>query len=312
MTATTSAPASVTELAELVRSHAAERTPLRIAGRDTWRGDDSPAARMDAALPTLSLARYAGIDAYVPADLTITVRAGTTLAELDAATARHNQWCPLLPWGGDDGTIGATFASATVGPCAAALGRPRDLALGIEFVDGSGTPARGGGRVVKNVAGFDLTRLMVGAFGTLGVITEVTVRLRARPPADVTLQVTPRDGASPAGDATLAAALRAAGIQPMACVAVTGSAAASLGVADGVVLARYGGNRALVDAGRAAAAALGAVDEVGADVWTRLRTANPFPRNWNTPPQAPSVAERLRARFDPSGILNAGLLARTA
>ena len=95
--------------------------------------------------------------------------AGTTLAELDAATARHNQWCPLLPWGDDSATVGATFATATSGPCAAALGRPRDIAVGVQFVDGTGMIVRGGGRVVKNVAGYDVSRAVAGWAGGLGV-----------------------------------------------------------------------------------------------------------------------------------------------
>lgn len=302
-------PESTAALAELVRSHAAAGTGVRIVGRDTWRGAGSPHKRVQAGSRPVSMAQLAGIVSYVPADLTITVRAGTTLAELTEATARHHQWCPLLAWGSDDGTVGATFATATTGPCAAALGRPRDLALGLEFVDGTGAIVRGGGQVVKNVAGFDLTRLMVGAFGTLGIITEITMRLRARPPVDVTLCVWPTHGD---GADALATRLREAEIQPLACAAITGALGGTLGLADGVVLVRYGGNRGLVDAGRAAAAALGRVEEADPSVWTRYREADPMPRDWATGPQAQSVAARLKARFDPAGILNAGLLGGSA
>ncbi|HVZ47798.1 MAG TPA: FAD-binding protein, partial [Gemmatimonadaceae bacterium] len=239
-----SAPVNVTELAAIVRDARSARTPLRIVGAGAWSGPGSPAARIVPAATPVSLAAMAGIVAYVPDDLTLTVRAGTSLAEVNAATAAHNQWCPLLPWGDDAGTVGATFGTATTGPCAAALGRPRDIALGVEFVDGTGAVARGGGRVVKNVAGFDLTRLMVGAFGTVGVITEVTVRLRARPPVDVTLCASPaRDDAESAN--ALAATLRGAAVAPIACEALSGDVAARLALPAHTVLVRYAGNRAL-------------------------------------------------------------------
>src|SRR5439155_9619738 len=101
-----------------------------------------------------------GIVEYVPGDLTLTARAGTTLAEIRDATAAEQQWLALDPHGSDDGTIGATVATASAGPLATAFGTPRDLVLGVEFLTGGGALARGGGRVVKNVAGFDLVRLL--------------------------------------------------------------------------------------------------------------------------------------------------------
>src|SRR5205823_7546559 len=87
----------------------------------------------------------------------------------------------LDPLGAPDGSLGATVASASAGPLAHAFGTPRDNVLGLTFIDGTGAVVRAGGRVVKNVAGFDLVRLLTGSWGTLGVITELTLRLRARP-----------------------------------------------------------------------------------------------------------------------------------
>ena len=160
---------------------AAQRgAPLRIVGRGTW----LDAGRPVRATETLSTRELSGITEYVPGDLTLTARAGTTLGEIREATAAHGQWLALDPSGSDDGTIGATIATASAGPLVTFFGAPRDLVLGVEFVTGAGVVARGGGRVVKNVAGFDLTRLLTGSWGTLGVITEVTVRLHARPEAD--------------------------------------------------------------------------------------------------------------------------------
>src|SRR5262249_8127601 len=132
----THTPSTTAELAELVRDAHGRRAPLRIAGRETWSGAGTPASATARSATTISLAKLSGVVAYVPSDLTLTVRAGTTLAELDAIAAEHRQWCPLLAWGDDNGTVGATFATATTGPCSPTLGRPRDLALGVEFVDG--------------------------------------------------------------------------------------------------------------------------------------------------------------------------------
>ena len=165
-----------TEIASAIHDAGAARTPLRIVGRGTWLGAGAPVA----AETTLSLVGDAGIVAYAPDDLTVTVRAGTTLRELADALARRDQWVALDPDGGLDGTIGATVATCSYGPAAALFGTARDQVLGMTVVLGTGDIARPGGRVVKNVAGFDLTRVMIGAWGTLGVITEVTLRVRSR------------------------------------------------------------------------------------------------------------------------------------
>lgn len=302
------APASVSELATLVREARDAGRALRIVGAARWSGPDTPAGRVRAGADVVSVRGIAGIVSYVPGDLTLTVRAGTSLAELDGATRAHGQWCPLLPWGDDAGTVGATFATATTGPFGQTLGRPRDLALGVEFVDGEGTVARGGGRVVKNVAGFDLTRMMVGGFGTLGVLTEVTVRLRARPPADVTVLVTAPGAASRAdGEATIAA-LTAAEVPPAGYVALDARSAAELGAREGAVVARYLGNAALVRAARDGAARLGDVRDADPAFWAAYRQRDPHPRALAADLLATSVARRLKERFDPAGILNPGLL----
>ncbi|HWH52295.1 MAG TPA: FAD-binding protein, partial [Gemmatimonadaceae bacterium] len=165
MTAVAVAPTEA--IRERVLDARSRRAPLRIAGRGLWLDAGRPVHATD----TLSTRELAGITQYVPGDLTITARAGTTLDEIRQATAAHGQWLALDPFGSDDGTIGATLATASAGPLSTFFGGPRDLALGVEFVTGDGVLARGGGRVVKNVAGFDLTRLMTGSWGTLAVIT---------------------------------------------------------------------------------------------------------------------------------------------
>jgi glycolate oxidase FAD binding subunit len=164
------------EIAAAVRDAAAARSPLRIVGRGTWLDAGSP---VDAS-ERLSLADDAAIVAYVPDDLTVTARAGTTLGELAATLSVQDQWIALDPEGASDITIGATVATCSYGPAAAFFGTPRDQVLGMTVVLGTGEIVHAGGRVVKNVAGFDLTRLMIGAWGTLGVITEITLRVRSR------------------------------------------------------------------------------------------------------------------------------------
>src|SRR5262245_18951017 len=125
-------------IAERVReAHAASRR-LRVEGARTW----TRAGRPVAADETVSLADHRGIIEYVPGDLTMTVKAGTTFAEISAATSREALWLPLEPWGGDNGTIGATVSTATAGPFAFAFGTPRDQVIGMEFVTGDGTTVR--------------------------------------------------------------------------------------------------------------------------------------------------------------------------
>src|SRR5262249_31086264 len=137
--------------------------------------------------------------------------------------------------------------TASAGPLATFFGTPRDLVLGIEFVSGTGAVARGGGRVVKNVAGFDLTRLMIGSWGSIGVVTEVTVRLHARPEVDRTFSI-----AIDARDVgRVRALLRRLPFKPSACEVVNAPlASALLGATTALVVLRLAGNAEGVDAQR--------------------------------------------------------------
>jgi glycolate oxidase FAD binding subunit len=141
------------EIREAVQSARESRTPLRIVGSSTWLGAGRPVA----ANKTLSVAQSSGVVDYVPSDLTITLRGGTTLTDLASTTRDNGQWFPLNPFGSDSGTIGATVATASSGPLAHGFGTIRDLVLGVEVVTGDAKIIRGGGRVVKNVAGFDMS-----------------------------------------------------------------------------------------------------------------------------------------------------------
>jgi glycolate oxidase FAD binding subunit len=266
----------VRAVAERVREAFEAGRTVRIRGAGTWVNAGRP-ARSD---HTVSLADDRGIVEYVPGDLTLTARAGTPLSDIVAATAAHGQWLPLDPWGGDAGTLGATVSTATAGPHSFAMGLPRDVVLGMEFVNGRGDVIRAGGRVVKNVAGFDLTRLMVGSWGTLGVITEVTVRLRAVPDHATTVAI--GVSTAPAALNELALRLRALPFTLLASELVNPALATQLGVGSAAtLLCRAGGNERSVAGQLELLRSLGAIEPVGDDVWHRLRTVAPtWPAAW--------------------------------
>ncbi|MFI5228536.1 MAG: FAD-binding oxidoreductase [Gemmatimonadales bacterium] len=266
---TANAIASPDSIRDRVRDARARGIPLRIAGRGNW----LDAGRSVHAAEFLSTRDLSGITEYVPGDLTITARAGTTLDEIRDACATYAQWLALDPSGSGDGTIGATLATTSAGPLSTYFGGPRDLALGVEFVTGEGVLARGGGRVVKNVAGFDLTRLVTGSWGTLAVITEATLRLHARPEADETLAVRLDDGA--VGVARLAALLSRLPFTPFACEVVNDALALALGGGGAAAIVRIGGNPDSVRAQRAAFAEFGEVADVDPSVWAELRSCEP-------------------------------------
>lgn len=270
-------PDAVMGVQDAVREAVSRRMPLRVMGRGTWLDAGRPPAS-DARL--LRLDALSGITRYTPGDLTLTAKAGTTLADVASATASEGQWLALDPFTGADhwGTLGATFATASTGPLSHALGLPRDVALGVEMVTGDGALVRAGGRVVKNVAGFDVTRLVTGSWGTLGVITEVTVRLRARPEIDRTLVLSVPSAPEAAGHVW--ARLREAPLSPIAAELLNPALVAHLHVAgtdpsQAVVLVRLGGNADRVAAEHVALSRLGPVSELTSDVWLALRRCEP-------------------------------------
>lgn len=255
-------------IAEKVRWAKAAGRTLRIRGAGAWINAGHPVRAHE----TLSLADLRGIVEYVPGDLTMTARAGSTIGELAAAARAEGQWLPFEPWGGDDGTLGATVSTATSGPFAHAMGSPRDLVLGVEFVTGEGDTVRGGGRVVKNVAGFDITRLVVGSWGTLGIVTEVSVRLRALPEQTRTIAVVVPVTRTGLND--LALRLRSLPFTPLACEMLNDQLASHLKLgSQSVLLTKIGGNERSVAAQFDAVTALGDYAEVRDTIWDALRSA---------------------------------------
>ena len=129
----------------------------------------------------LSLARMNRILEHEPGDLTVTVEAGVTVAQLQAALGAKGQWLSLDPPDPDRATLGGVVAANASGPRRHLYGTARDLLIGVTVVTGEGEVVHGGGKVVKNVAGYDLPKLFVGSYGTLGVLVELTFKLRPRP-----------------------------------------------------------------------------------------------------------------------------------
>jgi glycolate oxidase FAD binding subunit len=257
---------STESVAGEVRESFASRTPLRISGSGGW----LDAGRPVRAGRTLSLREQSGITSYVPADLTITVRAGTLLSEIAAATRERNQWLPLDPYGSPGGTIGATIATGSAGPLSSSFGLARDLVLGLEFVNGRGEVVRGGGKVVKNVAGFDLSRLLTGSWGSLGVITEVTLRLYALPEVDRSFAI--NLNGSEKQITSLLRALSTAPISPFAFQLVSASISRALGLSEEPTgIMRFGGNSAAVKAQAAGLEQVANTHEIDASTWLRLR-----------------------------------------
>jgi glycolate oxidase FAD binding subunit len=170
-------PRDAAELARAVKALGALRLAALVRGGGTRLELGNPPRRADVVLSTR---RIAGLEEFDPGEGVCRVRAGTALADLRAAV-NAGGWELPLDAPGRGSTVGGTLAAAAVGPRALGFGLPRDLVLGLEVVLGDGTRTRCGGRVVKNVTGYDLAKLYTGSLGTLGVIAAAWVRLRPRP-----------------------------------------------------------------------------------------------------------------------------------
>jgi glycolate oxidase FAD binding subunit len=169
-------PRSAQELAETVRSTGNQA--IATIGAGTALGFGNPATREDIMLRTRGLNRI--VD-YTPEDQVVVVEAGATLGELQAELGKRGQRLAIDPLGGDGATIGGMLATNAYGPAALRYGTLKDLIVGIELVRADGVIAHAGGKVVKNVAGFDVSKLIVGSLGTLAIITKATFRVHPLP-----------------------------------------------------------------------------------------------------------------------------------
>ncbi|MGE5230661.1 MAG: FAD-binding oxidoreductase [Deltaproteobacteria bacterium] len=175
------APGSTDALALVCRLAHDEGWKIRVEGLATWLPTDAPA---DLAVSTRALDEIVSVS---PADLVATVQAGVSLDAIRRRLAEQGMWLALDPPGRPDRTLGSVIATGTSGPLRHGFGPVRDQVLGCTVVTGDGRIVKSGARVVKNVAGYDLTKLHVGGFGGFGILTEAHLRLRALPRADVTL-----------------------------------------------------------------------------------------------------------------------------
>jgi glycolate oxidase FAD binding subunit len=180
-------PADDAEVAAVLRAATEHHLAVVTRGGGTKIDWGAPPARCDVILST---ARIEGIVDHEPADLVCVVRAGTTLTALQdrlASTHGFRQRLMLDPPHGDGATLGGVVSTAASGSLRTRFGTPRDLVIGAGFVLSDGTVGRSGGKVVKNVAGFDVAKLLVGSLGTLAVVTEIAFRLHPLPPASRTV-----------------------------------------------------------------------------------------------------------------------------
>lgn len=181
-------PRSEQELADIVRAAAASGAPLAIVGGGTREPVGAcPGAR-------LSTTGLSGVRLYEPGALTLVVGAGTPVAEVEALLASEGQQLPFEPWdarpltgAGGTPTIGGAVATNASGPRRIVAGACRDSMIGVRFVDGTGAIVKNGGRVMKNVTGLDLVKLLAGSYGTLGILTEIAFRVLPLPEATATL-----------------------------------------------------------------------------------------------------------------------------
>jgi glycolate oxidase FAD binding subunit len=219
-------PGSAAELKDLVGWAAGEESALEILGAGSKRAFGRPVAAAHA----VSLERLAGIGLYEPEELVMSAACGTPLAEIEARLAANHQrldfepadYGPLLGGAPGRGTIGGAFACNLSGPRRIKAGAARDHLLGVQAVTGRGDLIKSGGRVVKNVTGYDLCKLLTGSFGTLALMTEVTFKVLPAAPESCTLLL--------AGAAREAAMARSRGTPASTSVQLSGAAGSTLKV----------------------------------------------------------------------------------
>ena len=275
-------PETNEELAAVITGAGREREAIVLWGGGTRVGVGDVPTRYDVAVDLTGLA---GIVEHSPADLVCTVRAGTTLADLARALSASGQRWPVEAPSAERATVGGTIASAAIGPSRLRYQHPRDWIIGCTAVLGDGTITHAGGRVVKNVTGYDMTRLYSGSYGTLVALAEVTLKLVALPERTVTLRATVADLP---GALHIAAELRATHLPLDALAVVTGSAAERVGDARASVFIRIAGADA-------------AVEHVARTVRERAGAAPFDARVWDDIASLPATSDRVARAGWPAG-----------
>jgi glycolate oxidase FAD binding subunit len=178
----------INQCANTIRVAVEHKTPLRIRGGGSkdFYGNNIKGNNSD----ILSATTYTGIVNYDPTELVITARTGTLLADLESELRKNNQMLPFEPpHFGTNATLGGCVASGLSGPRRALVGAIRDFVLGVRMLDGMGNDLHFGGQVMKNVAGYDISRLMTGSMGTLGLLLETSFKVLPLPPVELTLRM---------------------------------------------------------------------------------------------------------------------------
>ncbi len=273
------------EVVDIVRSARAWKLPLNIVGARTKRAFGRTVANWGT---VLDLSGLKGVISYEPEELLLTVLPGTPVVEINALLAANNQrlgfepadWGPLLGAPANKSTIGGAISVNANGPAAVRFGKARDHLLGFRAVNGFGEAYKGGGKVVKNVTGFDLPKLMCGAMGTLGPLTELTFRVFPKH-AEKLFVTASADGA----------VLRKVAASPLEATALIHS--------DGKAYVRLEG---ALDEKTAMLRTLGDFTETESLPGPVL-PATPFPPE---PPARAALTRAVKAAFDPLGIFNPG------
>lgn len=196
-------PETSQQVVEAIAWASGEETPVEILGTGTKRGFGRPMGDGNRTIAhAVDLSGLSGITLYEPEELVLSAGAGTLLAEIEAAVAEKGQMLAFEPpalarlYGGTGGTLGGMIACNLAGPRRTKAGAARDHILGIEAVTGRGELIKSGGRVVKNVTGYDLSKLLTGSFGTFAALTQITIKVLPAPETVETVLVTGLDDAA--------------------------------------------------------------------------------------------------------------------
>ena len=275
-------PESAEEVSEFLRAAERERWKLFPVGACVQ--SDVKTDLMSGEFVALKTTRMARLVEHEPADLVATAGAGMTLADFNREVGRAGQRLPLDPPGGDGATLGGIVATGATGAQGLGYGAPRSYVLGMKVALAGGRVIKAGGRVVKNVAGYDLCKLFTGSQGTLGVILEITFKLRPHPRREATLFARSR---SLSELVEAARALVSSQLLPVAVELLSPRMAKEVGAADALeeflLLARFAGTEGAVEyqlaraaemvEGRAKGASVSSVTEGDDVVWSKLAAA---------------------------------------
>ncbi len=234
-------PATTKELCEALADAAARGRTITLGGRFSKRQMAGPSAPADV---TISTARMTRILQYEPRDLTLSVEAGATYSEVSRALARNGQMIPLDPPFAESATVGGILGANMSGPRRRLYGTARDLVIGMKFATLQGKLVQSGGMVVKNVAGLDMGKLMIGSFGTLAAIATVNFKLLPKPAVErsALLPYETVSAAAEARDRVIRGVL-----QPEAVDILNPLVAPQVGQRGYVVAVQFGGNAAVCD-----------------------------------------------------------------